>query len=101
MICSIWLASARMVPRSAELRTTSSMSSPIKRGMSIGHFLDDRIQVHGARLENLHTAEGQKLPGESGGAIGGAVDLFHFARDVIRGRQNVQKQFGVALDDHE
>ena len=35
MTCSIWLASARMVPKSDELRTTSSMSSPIKRGMSL------------------------------------------------------------------
>src|SRR5581483_2217807 len=63
MICSIWLASARILPRSSSHFIIGEMTAPIRRGMST-HFLDDFVQVHDARLEHLHPAEREKLPGE-------------------------------------
>ena len=84
-----------------EVRMTSSMSSPIRRGMSLPMSSTTVLRLSDARLQNLHAAESEELARQRGRAIGGAVDLFDFAGDGIAGRQNVQQQLGVALDDHQ
>ena len=70
-------------------------------GNELDDILDDGVEIEDARLEDLHAAESEKLASQGGGAVGGAVDLFDFARGGVRRRQDIHQQLGVALDDHE
>src|SRR5580704_12812320 len=76
--CSIWLASARMAPRSGEDNKLDVFAD--QPGNQLPHLLDDVVKAHHAGLQHLHAAEGEKLPGERRGAIGGAIDQFDFSR---------------------
>ena len=59
---------------------TNSTFSPIsgrsKRSMSC----DDRVDVDDFQFQQLLAAEGQQLPGQSGGAVGGLLDGYALFR---------------------
>ena len=83
------------------MRIPNSTSSPISRGKQLAHILDHAVQIHHARLENLHSAERQELLRQSGGAVRRAIDLRDLSGHAVRGRQCVHQEFGMALDDHQ
>ena len=60
------------------------MSSPIRRSSSFSGLVDDRVEVELDRPQQLLAAEGEQLPRELGGAVGGRVDLADVASPELR-----------------
>ena len=52
----------------------------------LADLFDDGVEIEDAGLQDLHAAEREKLASQSGGAIGGAVDLFDLAHGNVTGR---------------
>ena len=50
------------------------------------HVADNIIQIHDLRLQHLETAEGEKLPRQSGSAIRGPFDLLDLSQIFFGGR---------------
>ena len=61
-------------------------------------ILHKTIRFNHARLERLLATEGQKLPGQSRGASGGAADLGHMAGDGSLGARFGKNEVAVAQD---
>ncbi len=61
----------------------------------------DFMQVHGLRVEDLLAAEGQKLAGDGGGSMGGALKLFEVGPAFGFGRQRALQQFGGTREHHQ
>ena len=65
----------------------------------VAHVADQFVQVQHPGLQDLLAAEGQQLPGEHGGAIGGFLNLFQLFVLDLGQTLNVFQQLAVA-DDH-
>ena len=66
----------------------------------VGHVADDFVHVQPLGLDELAAAEGEQLPREAGGALGGLRDLLRGTRrGVVEVRRRQQR--GVAVNDGE
>jgi hypothetical protein len=79
----------------------SSISLADERAQQTLHVGDDGVDVDDFEFEKLFAAEGQKLAGERGGAIGGLLNGFGFGVQRMAWRELVEQNLGVAADDHE
>jgi hypothetical protein len=57
----------------------------------LAHVFDDGVEIEDTRLEDLHATESEELTRQGGSAVGGAIDLFDFARSAVGRRQDVHQ----------
>ena len=71
-----------------------------KPSQHVGHVADDFIHVQSLGLDELAAAEGEQLPRQAGGALGGLGDLLRGARRRFL-QSGRHQQRGVAVNDGE
>ncbi len=69
-----------------------------ERTLEIG---DERVHLQHARIKRLSAAEGEKLPGQGGGAARGATDFGEMSSDVTLARELVEKEIAIAKNGGE
>ena len=99
--CSIWLGSARTAPSSATRDHHQIDVLADQAGQQFEVFRDHGVQVKNFGSEHLLAAEGQELPGEGGGAVGGVGNFLGGPADSGLGADAIQQKLGVAGDDHQ
>src|SRR5271166_4800554 len=72
-----------------------------ERAQQALHIGYDGVDVDDFEFEKLLAAEGEKLTGEGGGAIGGLLNGFGLGMQSIFGSELIEENFSVAADDHE
>ena len=70
----------------------------VKHLFNIGNH---RVQIQYARLENLPSAEGQKLTGEGSGSLTGLMNSFNVLAQWSPGADMTHGEFAVAFDQRQ